>query len=92
MKARAKQRLVEHIDAAAGDEIEARASAGEPGDDCVVFVHRCCGEVDEVRPADAVRLTDTEVAVLFDGMPVATYKRDDVFFATRRPDTPPVVG
>lgn len=56
-------------------------SQGESSNDGAIFVYRCSGDVDEIRPATGVRLTSTAVVVLFGDRPIATYQRSDVYFA-----------
>lgn len=54
-----------------------------------LYVHLCSGNVIEVQPATAVRVTDDEVIVLDGEDVVATFRRNDVYFAADVPMEPP---
>ena len=54
-----------------------------------LYVHLYSGNVIEVTPATAVRVTDREVIVLNGEETVATFAREDVFFASGEDMEPP---
>jgi hypothetical protein len=47
------------------------------------FIQHCDGEVEEISPADEVRITQDEVLVLFGGLLAAAFKRFDVVSVSR---------
>jgi hypothetical protein len=66
-------------------------ACGAPQQPTVIYVYLNCGDVEEVRPADGVMLTERELLVLADDWPVARFARRDVYFATRERIAPPVM-
>jgi hypothetical protein len=57
----------------------------------VVYIHLCCGEIREVRPATGVRVEARELVVLDGEAEVARFALKDVYFAARQPGPPPVM-
>lgn len=55
----------------------------------VHYVHLCTGEIIEVSPATAVRVTDQAVLVLNRDQVVAAYPRSAVFLVADQPMQPP---
>lgn len=47
-----------------------------------MYVFLASGEIDEIRPADQVLLTAVDLLVLYCGTEVASFKREQVLFAS----------
>jgi len=54
-----------------------------------LYVHLCSGEVVEIAPATAVRVTDAAIEAMNGARVVATFARDEVYFATDQEMEPP---
>ncbi len=57
-----------------------------------LYVHFCSGQVEEVTPATAVRVTDDAVLVLVGERIVKSIPRKSVYFATDERMVAPAVG
>ena len=57
-------------------------------DDPAVMVYLCSGVIDEVRPVSSMALTADSIILLYDGAPVANYRRQDVSFCSRWREAP----
>ena len=70
-----------------GEALIGFSTALECGD--TVYVHLCCGRIVEVRPATAVRVTDSALEVLQGEALLASFPRGTVYFASDIAMEPP---
>lgn len=54
-----------------------------------LYVHFHSGLVVQIAPATAVQVMDHEIIALDGGVPVATFRREDILFATDAEMEPP---
>ena len=57
-------------------------------DDPSIMVYLYSGVVDEVRPVNSVALTGDSIVLLYNGAPIANYRRQDVSFCSRWRESP----
>jgi hypothetical protein len=70
-----------------GEARKSYATALDRGE--TVYVHLCSGQIVEVRPATAVRITDHALEVLKRDEVLATFPRENVYFASDEKMEPP---
>jgi hypothetical protein len=70
------------------DELLAELEGTAAADDPPMRVYLSTGQVDEVRPASAVQMTSDMVNVTYKNQTVASYKRADVWAASKENVSP----
>lgn len=56
------------------------------------YVYLCSGEMQTVTPADSIKLSDDELAILLQGETVARFPRSAIFSCSRTLQSGPVLG